>query len=217
MPKSLNKKFDRLISYIQEDQWSLAYSRLLGYFSRKELTDLFDNFDNLNNAYKEKLKKIDEKFTCENKTKKAQYFDTLGCLSHNLSIADKASMLASIELRVPLLDEDIYTYGIESKSKLLIAFFSLKNPLKDLLHSTLPRRLVSRPKVGFNPPLDGLIESLGHSLISRELKYLSKFLNKKYIDEIVNSHFERKSNNTYKIWQLLYFSRWLRINTDFNS
>ena len=69
-------------------------------------------------------------------------------------------MLASIELRVPLLDEDIYTYGIESKSKLLIAF-SLKNPLKDLLHSILPRRLVSRPKVGFNPPLDGLIKSLG--------------------------------------------------------
>ena len=58
MPKSLNKKFDRLISYTQEDQWSLAYSRLLGYFSRKELTDLFDNFDNLNNAYKEKLKKL---------------------------------------------------------------------------------------------------------------------------------------------------------------
>ena len=217
IPKTLDKKLDRLISYIHEDQWSLAYSRLLGYFSREELNDLFDNFDYLNNAYKAKLKKIDKKFSSENKTKRAQYFDTLGCLSHNLSIADKASMLASIELRVPLLDEDIYTYGIESKSNLLISFFSLKNPLKHLLRSILPKRLVNRPKLGFNPPLEGLIKSLGHSLISKELEYLSKVLNKKYMDTIVNSHFERKSNNTYKIWQLLYFSRWLKINTDFNA
>ena len=213
VPNSFAKKFDRLLSYIEEKHWALGYSRLLGYFSRSELLELFKEFDSMNEIYKTKLNTIDDHFLGTDRVKKAQHFDALGCLQHNLAVADKASMLASIELRVPLLDERVFAQGQNTKSHMLIPLISLKNPLKKLLYSLLPKKLVNRPKTGFNPPLDGLINSLGPKTIMSELEGLSKIFDLKSIENIVNAHFDRSVNNTYKIWQLLYFSRWLRTNS----
>lgn len=213
VPNSFAKKFDRLLSYIEEKHWALGYSRLLGYFSRSELLELFKEFDCMNEIYKKKLDTIDDRFLGNDRVKKAQHFDTLGCLQHNLSVADKASMLASIELRVPLLDERVFAKGQNAKSRMLIPIFSLKKPLKNLLNSLLPKKLVDRPKTGFNPPLDGLINSLGPKIIMNELEGLSIIFDLKPIENIVNAHFQGTVNNTYKIWQLLYFSRWFSTNS----
>jgi asparagine synthase (glutamine-hydrolysing) len=213
VPNSLSKKFERLLSYIQEPNWPVSYSRLLGYFSCTELRKFFVNFDDLNEVYKKKLNIIDESFIGIDKVKRAQHFDALGFLSHNLSVADKASMLASIELRVPLLDESVYAHGLNSKSRELIPVMSMKKPLKRLLYTLIPKRLIDRPKTGFNPPLDGLIQSLGSEVILNELKSLTSVLNSKSVEDIVEAHFTGTANNTYKIWQLLYFSRWLEKNS----
>ena len=213
VPNSLSKKVDRLLSYLEEQDWPLGYSRLLGYFSGEELRELFPNFDDLNEVYKEKLDIIDERFVGGDRVKKAQHFDALGFLSHNLAVADKASMLASIELRVPLLDESVYAHGLNSKSHVLIPVLSQKKPLKRLLYSLLPKKLVDRPKTGFNPPLDGLIQSLGSLVILSELESLTKVFGSKPVEDIVKAHFLGTANNTYKIWQLLYFSRWLKTNS----
>ncbi|MDC0090001.1 asparagine synthase (glutamine-hydrolyzing) [Gammaproteobacteria bacterium] len=212
VPNSFAKKFDRLLSYTEEKHWALGYSRLLGYFSRSELLELFKEFDCMNEIYKKKLNTIDASFLGSDRVKKAQHFDTLGCLQHNLSVADKASMLASIELRLPLLDERVFAKGQNAKSRMLIPIVSLKKPLKNLLNSLLPKKLVDRPKTGFNPPLDGLINSLGPKVIMNELEGLSIIFDLKPIENIVNAHFQGTVNNTYKIWQLLYFSRWLSTN-----
>jgi asparagine synthase (glutamine-hydrolysing) len=213
VPNSLSKKFERLLSYIEEPDWPVSYSRLLGYFSGTELRKFFINFDDLNEVYKKKLNIIDERFIGIDKVKKAQHFDALGFLAHNLSVADKASMLASIELRVPLLDESVYAHGLNSKSRELIPVMSMKKPLKKLLYTLIPKRFIDRPKTGFNPPLDGLIQSLGSEVILNELKSLSRVLNLKSVEDIVEAHFTGTANNTYKIWQLLYFSRWLERNS----
>jgi asparagine synthase (glutamine-hydrolysing) len=212
VPNSFAKKFDRLLSYIKEKHWAIGYSRLLGYFSRAELLELFTEFDSMNEIYKKKLNTIEDRFMGSDRLKKAQHFDTLGCLQHNLSVADKASMLASIELRVPLLDERVFANGKNAKSCMLIPLVSLKTPLKNLLISLLPKKLIDRPKTGFNPPLDELINSLGPKIIMSELGGLSKIFDLQPIENIVSAHFQGAANNTYKIWQLLYFSRWLKTN-----
>ena len=53
-------------------------------------------------------------------------------------VSDKASMLASIELRVPLLDEDIYQYGtsLPAERKLI---FCHKNTACKEIEKHLPR------------------------------------------------------------------------------
>lgn len=213
-PNFLNKKFERLVSYSKEENWAIGYSRLLGYFSTSELVSLFPDFESLNLGYTEKLDLISRSFSgnSEDKVKLGQHYDLTGFLSHNLAVSDKASMLASIELRVPLLDESIVAHGLAMPSKKLIEGKSLKHPLRLLLKSLIPQRFIDRPKTGFNPPLDGLIHKLGEETVMKELESLAQFLSMSEIRKIVKSHFSGQVNNTYKIWQLIYFSRWIKVH-----
>jgi asparagine synthase (glutamine-hydrolysing) len=175
---------------------------------------LFQDFNSLSDSYESKLDVIKDAYVGDNdRVKLAQHFDSSGFLAHNLSIADKASMLASIELRVPLLDEHVFVDGLSAKSSDLIVGSSLKTPLKRLLASLIPKKFIDRPKTGFNPPLDGLIQVLGISVIIDELASLSTVFDISIVNQIVAIHFSGEKNNTYKIWQLLYFARWLKTNS----
>ncbi|MDP3559730.1 MAG: asparagine synthase-related protein, partial [Legionellaceae bacterium] len=161
--------------------------------------------------YKKKLENIVSAFkgNRKDKVKFAQHLDLTGFLAHNLMVSDKASMRASIELRVPFLDEAIVAHGVLLPSEKLVKKFQLKQPLKALLSILLPKHLVKRPKTGFNPPLDGLIEKIGSARLKKEFLNLESFVNVDVANTLVDQHFEGKANNTYKLWQLLYFSRWL--------
>ncbi len=108
--------------------------------------------------------------------KLAQWYDLSGFLAHNLSVSDKASMLASIELRVPLLDNLLLQQGLSLSSNDLIKKRKLKYPLQNILSKRLPKRLVKRPKVGFNPPIDSLINNLGRATLRQEMNALSHFI-----------------------------------------
>ena len=211
-PRSLSKKFERLVSYSKEKNWAIGYSRLLGYFSTSELVNLFADYDALNLGYAAKLEHVKQSFSgnTNDKVKLGQHYDLTGFLAHNLAVSDKASMLASIELRVPLLDEHVVAHGLSLSSKELIVGRSLKHPLRLLLKSLIPQSFIDRPKTGFNPPLDALIQRLGESTILLELEPLSKFISMSEVKNIVSSHFVGNVNNTYKIWQLLYFARWVK-------
>ena len=145
----------------------------------------------------------------KDKVKAGQFLDRYGFLSHNLMVSDKASMLASIELRVPLLDEAIVSHGLVEKSLNLIDSRNTKKPLKNILSNSIPKRLIERPKTGFNPPLDALVNKIGKDRLSQEFSEISQFISSKFAIELVDEHFSGTKNNTYKIWQLLYFKFWL--------
>ncbi|WP_017906420.1 asparagine synthase C-terminal domain-containing protein, partial [Pseudomonas asplenii] len=214
-PKKLDKKFERLVSYAQEKYWPLAYSRMLGYFSRRELNSFFPNYSVLEQNYKDRLRSlfINYEGNPNDKVKCAQHLDLRGFLSHNLSVSDKASMLASIELRVPLLDEKILAQGCATESSALLAGGEPKAPLKSLLKKLLSAELVDRPKTGFNPPLDGIIRKLGADRLLAELDRVHQYIAREEVENIIRRHFSGAVNNTYKLWQLLYFERWLKLNS----
>lgn len=213
-PKRLDKKFERLVSYAQESYWPLAYSRMLGYFSKQELVSFFPEYSRLEQTYKRRLDSLILKYKGDlgDKVKCAQYLDQVGFLSHNLSVSDKASMLASIELRVPLLDERVFAYGCATKSADLLEGGQTKAPLKHLLKKLLPASLVDRPKTGFNPPLDGLIRRVGLERLSSEFERIYQYVEREEVEKLIRNHFLGAVNNTYKLWQLLYFERWLKLN-----
>jgi asparagine synthase (glutamine-hydrolysing) len=213
-PKRLDKKFERLVSYAQESYWPLAYSRMLGYFSRQELQGFFRDYSELERHYKQRLSGVMDQYTgaVEDKVKCAQHFDQTGFLSHNLSVSDKASMLASIELRVPLLDERVVASGLATSSADLLKGGAPKAPLKKLLKSLLPASLVDRPKTGFNPPLDGIIQRIGQQRLLTEFERIYTYVAREEVQKLVNNHFSGSANNTYKLWQMVYFERWLKIN-----
>ncbi len=214
-PGKLSKKFSRLVSYCVESEWGVAYSRMLGYFSSSELSDLFIDSQRLQCNYSLKLDGILSSYAGDkkDKVKLGQFLDATGFLSHNLRVSDKASMLASIELRVPLLDEAIVAHGIGAESQKLIHKRQTKFPLKSILRKILPDEMVERPKTLFNPPLEGLINNIGRDRLKQELSSLEAVVDFTKVVRIIEDHFLKQSNNTYKLWQLLYFSRWLKYNT----
>jgi asparagine synthase (glutamine-hydrolysing) len=213
-PKSMDKKFERLVSYSKEKNWMFSYARLLGYFSGSELKALFSEEYFLRKSLEKRYLKLSLSLNLNEKDKvrSALRLDSVGFLSRNLMVADKASMLASVELRVPLLDENVYFFGQRASIKSLIKRWNLKYMLKAVLNKSLPTNLVKRPKTGFNPPLDGVIQRLGREFILENLINLDSYLRLDVVEKIVNNHFNNISNNTYKIWQLLYFSRWIAIH-----
>lgn len=214
-PKRYSKKFERLLSYAAEPMWAKAYSRMLGYMSQADLEDLFDDFEAKEEVYTSRLSGVLASYSGDvsDKVKMAQHMDMTGFLSHNLSVSDKASMLASIELRVPLLDETVVAAGIGYTSKKLMNGGILKFPLKEFLFSLLPKSMLDRPKTGFNPPLDGLIMILGREFLEVELSSLASVVSTDRVKLILDQHFSGDVNNTYKIWQLFYISRWLKFNS----
>ena len=135
--------------------------------------------------------------------------DRSGFLAHNLMVSDKASMLASIELRVPLLDEALVAHGYASNSANLIDLKATKKPLKNFLKSILPKSLIERSKTGFNPPIDTLIDKIGQNRLKQEVLGVERFIDEKFVLKLIDEHFSQKSNNAYKIWQILYFKYWV--------
>jgi len=199
-----------LVAYSTEKNWYLAYCRLLGYFSSSELESLFKDGEELKEALKSRFKKREELLDINpnNKVEASLKIDRYGFLSRNLMVADKSSMLAGIEMRVPFLDYEVVNTSQEFKSNSLIKGIKLKYPLKKILSKFIPYRLINRTKVGFNPPLDKLVEVLGKNFILNILESDWATLNKIKVIKIVEDHFNGIENNSYKIWQLIYFVRW---------
>ncbi len=80
--------------------------------------------------------------------------DQLSYLPDNqMTKVDRASMAASLEARVPLLDHRVIEHSWRFPASSLLADGQSKAPLRHLLYSMVPRELIERPKTGFSVPL----------------------------------------------------------------
>ena len=151
--KYFSKKVGRFNNYFFETDFISRYTSLIGYFSSKEVSLLLGSKSGID-KYKLKLNLIIEPVRNLSNLRKAMYLDFYGFLAHNFSVSDKSSMLASIEVRLPLATKRLYeiTWGL--KDNFLISLFRLKKPLRNFLIKLVPKKLIDRKKAGFNAPLD---------------------------------------------------------------
>jgi asparagine synthase (glutamine-hydrolysing) len=76
-------------------------------------------------------------------------------LSENCLVkTDRASMLASLEVRVPYLDETVLDRILPIPTQAKICGGQLKALLMPIARRLLPQEVWDRPKHGFNVPLD---------------------------------------------------------------
>jgi asparagine synthase (glutamine-hydrolysing) len=138
--------------------------------------------------------------------------DLHGFLQHNFTVADKSSMQESIELRVPLATKELFEEAYKSNRKELFNFFKTKIKLRKLLKGVVPKQIMERKKSGFHPPIDTVINEIGMNELMAiyERNSLFELLDKEAVYSILNTHFSSKTNNTYKIFQLLFLSYWFK-------
>jgi asparagine synthase (glutamine-hydrolysing) len=215
LSSKFSKKIERFKAFFENKPFVFRYTNLIGYFHENELPDLILNFeDNTLHDYERKLNSLLINYEHLSNIKKAQILDLYGFLSHNFMVADKSSMQESIEIRVPLATPDLFNYCLQTDVKYLLNFWSFKIPLLNILSRKLNLNLFRRPKEGFNPDLDSLINSIGIAKIKEALddNLFNKYINKEFVNNIIREHMDKTKNNSYRIYQLLYFKFWLNFN-----
>ena len=86
-------------------------------------------------------------------------------LFRSLRKVDMMSMRASIEVRVPLLDEAVVALGLSLPHQMKTDGRTGKRVLRALAQRWLPRHVAKHPKHGFQIPLDRMVSSEFHATL----------------------------------------------------
>ncbi len=96
---------------------------------------------------------------------------------------DTASMKNSIEVRVPMLDEDLINFSLSIPYNHKLKNNQPKSILRTLAKKKLPLKIANKPKMGFGIPIDTWISKDGrktiYDLLMHESKVIPEILNKK--------------------------------------
>ncbi len=143
------------------------------------------------------------------------YIDTRTYLPDDiLTKVDRASMSASLEVRVPMLDQYVVAHAWRIQQNMNREATQTKWPLRAILHKYVPRELVERPKKGFAIPIgEWLRNSLrdwGEELLDPASILSDGFLNPIPIREKWAQHLSGAGDWQYPLWNVLMFQSWLK-------
>lgn len=133
-----------------------------------------------------------------------------------LTKVDRASMLNSLEVRVPLLDHKFAEILFRVPSKLKLKGSEQKYILKRAMKNILPENTLTRRKIGFGVPLsvwfqDELKEYVNDTLLCSN-PLLSNYLDKNYVKRMVENNKDGMRDFSTRIWSLIWFEEWLKQN-----
>jgi asparagine synthase (glutamine-hydrolysing) len=125
---------------------------------------------------------------------------------------DSASMLASLETRVPLLDFDVVELAARIPAKFKIRGHEKKIILRDTFSDLIPRELLQAGKRGFGVPiaewLRGPMKNDLQSTLDEDLVREQGLFNYDYVAELMREHFSFKRNRSSELWILYVFQKW---------
>ncbi len=132
----------------------------------------------------------------------------------NLTYTDRASMAASVEVRVPFVDLIVAQAAFSIPGKEKIRGRKQKAALKDAAESWLPAEIVHRPKASFGAPLrawvrNDLRELIGDVLVGGELVQAG-MLRRQALQSLIADDQAGRQDNAKQIWQLLSMELWYR-------
>jgi asparagine synthase (glutamine-hydrolysing) len=130
---------------------------------------------------------------------------------------DRASMAHALEVRVPLMDNDLvaYAFGLPVSSK--IRGRQTKVLLKRLLERYVPPELFRRPKRGFSPPIDewlrGDLRHLVERYLAPERIRARGLLDADFLEAVVARHRTGHRGFQHMLWTVIvlemWFERWI--------
>jgi asparagine synthase (glutamine-hydrolysing) len=132
-------------------------------------------------------------------------------LTDNLLVkVDRASMLASLEVRAPFLDHRLVESALALPHNLKILGGIQKYLIKKIMGDLLPSRVLWRPKMGFSIPLASWFKNDFKSYAREILLEKDSFFNRSYISNLLSDTWIERPEVALKIWTLLIFKEWRR-------
>ena len=130
-----------------------------------------------------------------------------------LAKVDRASMGASLEVRVPFLDPELYAWAWCLPMSMKIREGKGKWVLRQVLYRHVPQALIERPKTGFGIPLDEMLRGPLHKwaaeTLAPEKMKRHGVLNADAVQTLFAQHQSRQSNHAYMLWNLIVLTEWL--------
>jgi asparagine synthase (glutamine-hydrolysing) len=125
---------------------------------------------------------------------------------------DRASMAASLEVRVPFLNRTVVEFATQVPIELKLRRLTGKYLLKRAMAGGLPRQIVDRKKQGFAMPvahwLTSELKELTFDMLSPERLAQQALFEPTYVTCLLNDHLARRRDNRKLLWTLLMFQLW---------
>jgi asparagine synthase (glutamine-hydrolysing) len=132
----------------------------------------------------------------------------------NLAYTDRASMAASVEVRVPFVDPVVAQAAFSVPGSAKIRRREGKVALKQAAESWLPREIVHRPKASFSVPLRAWVrhdlqEVIRDVLVGGELVG-SGMIRREALLRLIQDDQAGREDRSKQVWQLLTLELWYR-------
>jgi asparagine synthase (glutamine-hydrolysing) len=125
---------------------------------------------------------------------------------------DRASMAASLEGRVPLLNNDFVEYATHLPLNMKLRGLRSKFLFRRALRGVLPDSILNRPKKGFGIPVAhwfrGPLKEQMLSVLSPERIVREGFFDARAVKRLIDDHLEGRRDNRKQLWTLFAFELW---------
>lgn len=193
------KALNRNMAFTDADKENLYQPWLLqksNHFAKKELKNIWAKYAN---------------FEIEDRIFAASLDTRL--LNDYLVKVDRSSMINSLEVRSPFLDMELAKLAFSLPNQYKIKDGEVKYVLKKLAQKHIDPAIFNRKKIGFGIPvkhwINNELQPLIREHLSKEAIAKRGFFKGDYIQHILQEH-KQKSNQTHKIWGLLWFELWCK-------
>lgn len=145
---------------------------------------------------------------------KMQYLDMHFWLPNDILLkADKMSMANSLELRVPILDKEVFALASTIPSEYKLSHGTTKYILRQAASSRIPEAWYKRPKKGFPVPIIKWFREEKYYNLAKETfnsDFASEFFDVKKLNKMLDEHYTGKKNHCRKIWTVYVFLIWYK-------
>lgn len=180
--------------------------------------------------------------TPEQHIQNSMYFEIKTFLHGLFIVGDKLSMANGLEERFPFMDNDLVDFAMKipvrhklgnlenmkrinenslmDKQKLRAyrEFDDGKNVLRKAMSDFLPAQVINRKKQGFSAPDEswyrGDNAAYIKSLLQNKNAMLYEYIDRSYLNKILDEHFNQRINHRLLIWSFMNFEIWLKTFVD---
>jgi asparagine synthase (glutamine-hydrolysing) len=131
---------------------------------------------------------------------------------HNLSYTDKMSMASGVEVRVPLLDQQVVEAAFSLPLRMKQRGMQGKWVLREAMRGILPDSVIDRPKTGFGLPLRawlrGPLRPLLHETLSQVALQRRGIYNPPAVAQLLEGHDRGTVDGAYALFSLMCVELW---------
>ncbi|HTM36185.1 MAG TPA: asparagine synthase (glutamine-hydrolyzing) [Terriglobales bacterium] len=135
-----------------------------------------------------------------------------------LARGDKASMAASLEARVPLLDHRLVEFAAALPPGLKVKGLTRKYLLKKVARRLLPAEVIDRKKEGFPTPISVWFRKEARSFLRDTLSPSAVarrgLFSPKYVRQLLDDHDRGRADHGGMLWALIHVELWYRLFID---